>query len=360
MAGKPRSILVVFIVVVAASLVLLPRFFSGSGSPKSTNQGRPSRGGDLGVRGEIVHTETVDEKIATVGTVLPNEEVEIRSETSGKIDGVYFDEGSRVRKGDMLLKINDAELQAQILRARSRRALAEQQEARAREMFSQRLISDAEYDRAKSELDVAAAEEKVIEAQLDKTAIRAPFGGVIGLRYVSEGGYISPATRIAILQDNRQVKVDFSIPEKYAGRVREGDRINFTVPGSSRVRNGAIYALESRIEPTTRTLRVRALAPNEDGELFAGAFAKVEVLLGEKEALTIPAYALVPDLKGQKVFVYKGGKAVAQQVEMGTRTDERVEITAGLQAGDTLITSGVLQLRPGASVRLADEREETP
>lgn len=360
MAAKPRSILVVIVVIVVAFLLLLPRFFSGSRSPTSPNQGRGARGGALAVRSEIVRTEKLDERITTVGTVLANEEVEVRSETSGKIDGVYFDEGSRVRKGDMLIKIHDAELQAQLLRTKSRRALAEQQEARAREMFSQRLVSDAEYDRAKSELDVALAEEKVIEAQLDKTAVRAPFGGVIGLRYVSEGGYISPATRIATLQDNRQVKVDFSVPEKYAGRIREGDRINFTVPGSSRVFDGTVYALESRIEATTRTLRVRALAPNDDGELFAGAFAKVEVLLGEKDALTIPAYALIPDIKGQKVFVYKGGKAVPQTVEMGTRTDERVEITAGLQAGDTLITSAVLQLRPGASVSLAGEREETP
>jgi membrane fusion protein (multidrug efflux system) len=299
MAARPRSVLVVVIIVIVASLVLLPRLFSGNRSPRNATQGRGSRGGPLAVRTEIVRTERLDETIATVGTVLPNEEVEVRSETSGKIVGVYFDEGSRVQRGDMLVKIDDAELQAQLLRAKSRRALAGQQEARAREMFSQRLVSDADYDRAKSELDVATAEEKVIEAQIDKKSIRAPFDGVIGLRYVSEGGYISPATRIATLQDNRQVKVEFSVPEKYAGRIKEGDRIDFTVPGSSRVFSGMIYALESRIDPATRTLRLRALAPNADGALFAGAFANVEVLLGEKEALMVPAYALIPDLKGQ-------------------------------------------------------------
>jgi membrane fusion protein (multidrug efflux system) len=360
MAGKPRSIFVLIVVVVSVCLAVLPRLFSGDRSQRNAKQGRTSRGGALAVRTEIVRADTLAEKIATVGTVLANEEVDIRSETSGKIGRVYFDEGSRVQKGDMLVKIDDTEQQAQLLRARSRRALAEQQETRAREMFSQRLVSDADYDRAKSELDVAKAEEKVVEAQIDKTSIRAPFGGVIGLRYVSEGGYISPATRIATLQDNQQVKIDFSVPEKYSARIKEGDPINFTVPGSSRVYTGTIYALESRIDPATRTLRVRALAPNTDGALFAGAFANVDVLLGEKEALMIPAYALVPDLKGQKVFVYRGGKAVPQTVEAGTRTDQRVEITLGLQAGDTLITSAVLQLRPGAAVSLAEQGEAAP
>lgn len=358
MAGKPRSILVLVVVAIVVSAALLPRILSNDRSPRDADRGRGARGGALVVRTEIVHTERLDERIATVGTVLPNEEVEVRAEIAGKVDRVYFDEGSRVRAGNMLIKLNDEELQAQLLRARARRELAEQQESRVREMFSQRLVSDADYDRVKSELDVARAEERLIEAQIGKTAIRAPFDGVIGLRYVSEGGYISPATRIATLQDNRQVKVDFSIPEKYAGMVKEGDRIRFTVPGSSQTFGGMIYALESRIDPATRTLRLRALAPNDDGELFAGAFASVEVFLGERDALVIPTYALIPELKGQKVFLYRGGKAAAQAVDIGTRTDEKIEITSGLQTGDTLITSAVLQLRPGMAVRPAGEGAE--
>ena len=354
MAGRTKNILVFAGALIAGALVLLPRLLSVNPSEKGASQSRAARDGVFTVRTEIVRADTLDEKITTVGTVLPNEEVEIRSETTGKIDGVFFDEGSRIHKGDMLIKINDAELQAQLLRARSRRTLAEQQEQRVREMFAQQLVSQEDYDRAASELDVVKAEEKVIEAQIDKTAVRAPFDGVIGLRYVSEGGYISPATRIATLQDNRQVKIDFAVPEKYAGRIREGDRIDFTVPGSSRVFEGVVYALESKIDLATRTLRIRALAPNEDGAIFAGAFASIEVVLGEKDALMIPAYALIPDLKGQKVFLYRSGKAVSQEVDIGTRTEERVEVTAGLQAGDTLITSAMLQLRPGMAVRPAE------
>jgi membrane fusion protein (multidrug efflux system) len=324
MSAAWRNILIFVVIGLVLSLAIVPRLISNNRSPRRSNLPRAARDATLTVRTEIVRSETLDEKIATVGTVLANEEVEIRSETSGTIDGVFFDEGSRVRKGDVLIKIDDDELQAQLLRATARLALAEQQERRTREMFSQQLVSQEDYDRAASELDVVRAEVKVIEAQIDKTTIRAPFEGVIGLRYVSDGGYVSPSTRIATLQDNRQVKIDFAVPEKYAGRIDEGDRMQFTVPGDSRAFAGTIYAFDSKIDPATRTLRLRALAPNPDGAIYAGAFANVEVSLREKTALMIPAYALIPGLKGHSVFLYRGGGAVSQEVEIGERTSERV------------------------------------
>lgn len=352
---KTRTTVVLVCAVIALFALALPKLRPSDKSPN--NSGRPgaARGGVMTVRTEIVRSEKVSEKVMTVGTVLPNEEVEIRSETSGKIERIYFDEGSSVHRGDMLIQINDDELQAQLLRATARRTLAEQQESRARDMFNQNLVSQEELDRAASELDVVKAEVQLIAAQIDKTAIRAPFEGVIGLRYVSEGAYITPATRIATLQDDRQVKIDFSVPEKYAGVIKEGDKINFTTPGSSGSFTGMVYALESKIDLATRTLRLRAVSPNPDGALVAGAFANVEMVLREKDALVIPSYALVPELKGHKVFLYKNGKAAAQRVEIGIRTDEKVEIAGGVQAGDTLITSGVLQIRPGMTVRPADK-----
>lgn len=352
---KKRTAIVLVCAVVALFALALPKLRSSDKSANNSVRTGAARGGVMTVRTEIVRSEKLPERVITVGTVLPNEEVEIRSETSGKIERILFDEGSRVRKGDMLLEINDDELQAQLLRATARRTLAEQQESRARDMFNQSLVSQEEFDRAASELDVVKAEVQLIAAQVDKTAIRAPFNGVIGLRYVSEGGYITPATRIATLQDDHQVKIDFSIPEKYASVVKEGDKVNFTSPGSSGAFVGIVYALESKIDLATRTLRLRAVSPNPDGALTAGAFANVEVVLKEKDALVIPSYALVPELKGHKVFLYKGGKAVAQSVEIGIRTDEKVEISQGVQEGDTLITSGVMQLRPGMAVRPAEK-----
>ncbi len=353
MSTKPKGVFFLLGAVAIVALLALPKLFSSNRSEKDVGRPGAPRDRTVVVRIQTVTPELLEEKVMAVGTVLPNEEVEIRSEASGKIERIRFDEGSKVSKGDLLVKISDADLQAQLLRAQARLALAEQQEKRAREMFEQNLVSQEEYDRARSELDVVKAELQLTQAQIEKTEIRAPFAGVIGLRYVSEGSYVSPATRIALLQDIREVKVDFSIPEKYAGVVKEGDKINFYTPASTKPVGGTVYAIESKIDPATRTLRLRALSPNIDGSLVAGAFADVEVILREKTALMIPSYALVPELKGQKVFVCKSGKAVAQSVEIGLRTDEKVEITEGLQPGDTLITSGVLQLRPGMAVRPA-------
>jgi membrane fusion protein (multidrug efflux system) len=351
---KKKTTIVVVCIAAALGALALPKLRSSDKSPNTKGRSGVSRGGVMTVRTEIIRPEKVNDRIVTVGTVLPNEEVEIRSETSGKIEKIFFDEGSRVHKGDMIIKINDDELQAQLLRAKSRQALAEQQAARVREMFDQNLVSQEESDRAASELDIAKADVQLITAQIEKTDIRAPFDGVIGLRYVSEGGYITPATRIATLQDDRQVKVDFSVPEKYAGAIKEGDQVSFTTPGSAAPFTGVIYAQESKIDPATRTLRLRALTPNPDRKLTAGAFANVEVVLKERDALVIPSYALVPELKGQKVFLYKSGKVAAQSVEIGIRTEETIEISGGVEEGDTLITSGVLQLRPGMTVRLTE------
>ncbi|NUO83728.1 efflux RND transporter periplasmic adaptor subunit, partial [candidate division KSB1 bacterium] len=233
----------------------------------------------------------------------------------------------------------------------SRRLIESQEAERKRQLFEQKLASEEEYEIAVNQLNIVKADIIIIQAQIAKTEIRAPFDGTIGLRHVSEGSYISPTTRITTLQDNQPVKIDFTIPEKYAAAVKKGDRIGFTVEGVARKFEGTVYAVEARIDAATRTMHLRALSPNSDGVLIPGAFANVEVVFKEKETLAIPAFALIPELKGQRVFLYKNGKAESQSVEIGTRTDERVEVTQGLAPGDTLITSALLQLRPGMTVR---------
>lgn len=302
---------------------------------------------------EVIRAEQLGDRIATVGTVLPNEEVDLRSEISGKIEKIFFREGSTVRKGEVLVKIGDAELQAQLLRARYRQAIAEDQAERQRQLFAVQQTSQVEYDSAVNALNISRAEAQLIQAQLDKTEIRAPFAGLIGLRQVSEGSYLSPATPIAMLQDQRSVKVEFSVPEKYAGALEVGDEIHFAVQGVAQTFVGRVYALEAKIDQATRTLRLRALSPNPDGDLVPGAFAEIDIVLPEREGLTIPGAALIPELKGHRVFLCVAGKAVSQSVVIGARTADRVEITKGVQAGDTLITSAILQLRSGMAVRPA-------
>lgn len=328
----------------------------GSSSASKNNIAATSalRDQRMPVRIEVVQSEKLGNRILTVGTILSNEEVEIRSEISGKVEKIFFREGAPVSKGAILLKINDAEQQAQLQRTQYRLALAEEQAERQRQLFERRLASQAEYDIAINELNIVKAELQIIQAQIDKTEICAPFEGVIGLRYVSEGSYLSPTMRITTLQDFNPVKVDFTIPEKYAAAVKRGDKISFSVEGVARTFEGEVYAVEAKIDPTTRTLHLRALSPNPDGVLIPGAFANVEVVFKEKETLMIPSFALIPELKGQRVFLYKDGKAESQSVEIGSRTDDRVEITQGVQVGDTLITSGILQLRPGMAVRPAE------
>ena len=343
------------VIVLVVALVLL-KFTSSSGPPSKSSNSETGRDQSLPVQMIVVQSEKVEGKVTAVGTVLSNDEVDVRSQVAGQIQRIDFKEGGRVGKGQLLVKMNDDELQAQYLRAKSRLAIAEQQSDRQKQLFEKKFVSEEEYNIAMNELNVVRADAQLIRAQIDKTEIRAPFDGTIGLRFVSEGSYVSPATVITSLQDNSRMKIDFTIPEKYAHEIRVGDRITFTVQSRPERFEAKVYSMDSRIDQTTRTLRLRAFAPNPKGLLLPGSFAAIEVSMNERVALTIPAYALIPQLKGHKVFVCRNGKAESQPVEIGMRTDERVEIASGLQAGDTLITSSLLQLRPGAAVRPQESR----
>lgn len=355
MSEKTKKGLIIVGAILTLGALALPKIgtFQGNTNSKATSAAAP-RDSRLPVHLQVLQAEKLGDRLMTVGTVLANEEVEIRSESSGKVEKISFKEGGRVQKGEALLKIDDTELQAQLQRAQSRQAIAGEQAERQRQLYAQKLASEQAYKNAESELNIAKAEVQLIQAQIDKTELRAPFTGTIGLRYVSEGSYISPATRIATLQDYNVVKVDFTISEKYAAVVKKGDKISFVVTGAKRGFSGTIYAIEPKVDPATRTLRLRALSQNPNGVLVPGAFANVEIVLQEKQTLTIPSFALIPELKGHRVFLYKNGKAESQSVTIGDRSDERVEIAEGLQAGDTLITSGILQLRPNMPVRVIE------
>lgn len=335
--------------LVAVTALLLVRSCGDDGAD------RPSAaGGDqaITVRTLVVRPETVGTVVTTVGTVLSNESVEIRPQVSGQIRSISFSEGTTVRKDDLLVKINDDELQAQLVRARARLALGQQLAERRRQLFDKNLVSEEEYTTAVNELDMARAEIQLIEAQIARTAILAPFDGTIGLRSVSEGSTVSPSTLITILQDNSRMKIDFTVAEKYAAEIRPGDRITFRVQARPDLFVGRVYSVDARIDEATRTLRVRALADNPRRLLLPGSFATIEVRLRPRAAVTVPTYALVPELKGHRVFLFRGGRAASRTVTVDARSDTTVEITSGLRAGDTLLVSALLQLREGMPVRL--------
>jgi membrane fusion protein (multidrug efflux system) len=309
----------------------------------------------LRVRVHPVAASDLAERLATIGTVRANEEVDLVSEISGKIAAVHFEEGGTVAEGQLLLKIDDSEIVAERQRAVYRVELAERAEARQQQLLDDGVISSETYDVALGEVNVLRAELQLIEAQLEKTEIRAPFGGVIGLRWVSPGTYLSPQTKIASLHDLDPVKVDFSVPERYSGLMRTGEEIRFTVEGIDREFTGSVYAIEPSVDANSRSLRMRARSPNADGLLFPGAFANVDLAVRSVSGgLTVPAIAVIPELGGKKVFVYENGTAVPRPVTTGIRNDREVEITSGLEEGELVITTGLLQLQPGLEVEIDD------
>jgi membrane fusion protein (multidrug efflux system) len=351
-----RTLLLLFGAVVILVLVSSPRFrqlFSGSPEGESV-QTEETR---LPVEALVVRPQALSNKVLTSGTVLADEEVDLRSEVSGTVRRIAFAEGGRVRKGELLVKIDDSELRAQLKRLESERNLAADKERRRRELYSKQNISPEDYQVALNELNAVQAEVELYEARIAKTEIRAPFDGTVGLRFVSEGSYVTPAIRIATLQDARRVKLDFAVPERYASTIRPGLTIRFHLSGTDETFEGIVYAIEPKIDPATRSLLLRARAPNPRGHLVPGAFAEIELVVEEiPNALMVPTQALVPDLQGQKVYVVERGAAREQRVETGIRTDTQVQITAGLAPLDTVITSGILQIAPGLPLDLTEVR----
>jgi membrane fusion protein, multidrug efflux system len=298
-----------------------------------------------------VRPAKLSETVNATGSLLADEGVELQAETNGKVVSIRFTEGARVHKGDLLVKLNDADLVATHARAKYRKELAVLRERRIKQLLKQGVARQEEYDTALNELHVQDAEIDLAQAQIAKTEIHAPFDGVVGLRYVSEGSFVNAATRIATLQRLDRLKLDFSIPEKYAARVRVGNPIAFSVAGASTRIAGRIYALDPRVDASTRTVLIRAICPNPDGRLLPGTFANVTVTLAEvADALMVPAVAVVPGLEEKNVFVLKDGKAERRAVETGTRMENTVHILSGLAAGDVVITSGLQQIRPGQDV----------
>jgi len=348
-----KKILIAVIIFVILAIVLLPKIFSSEGNGTSAMGGRPDV--IVPVKAHIVSLESLSNSVFTTGTILANEEVELRSEISGKITRILFKEGSFVSKGDLLIKINDADLQAQLRRAESKVKLSEEKELRQRQLRDGNLISQEEYDNTLGELNVNQADYDLIKAQIDKTEIRAPFSGLIGLRSVSEGSYVTTANVIARLQNFNSLKVDFSIPERYFSSVQKGDELEFKISGSNQNFKAKVYAIEPKIDPGTRTLQIRAVCNAAYKELIPGAFANVELALKQTtNAILIPTVSIVPELKGQKVFLYKSGIVIPQIVELGVREATRVQVTSGLSEGDTVITSGILQIRPKSKVKISE------
>jgi membrane fusion protein (multidrug efflux system) len=357
MNKKLRTTLTILIIVFLSGIVFYPKYkpFLAKKLKRQNNVQEPVRQAQqkLNAVGYIIVPTHMSELIKSTGIIKPDEEVDLSFETSGKIIKINFTEGTRVKKGDLLAKINDLPLQAQLEKLQVQLKMSETKEFREKSLLDKDAISQESYDQIQTDVQSIKADINLIKARIFETELRAPFDGIIGLRYLSEGSYTTSSTKIAKLIKTKPLKIEFSISEKYASEVKVGFPITFSIDGSDKIFNASVYAIDPKIYMETFTIGLRALYPNKDEELRSGIFASITLELSKKDnAVAIPTEALIPEMEGEKVFIYKNGKAQSVKVNTGLRTESKIQITDGLKFGDTLITSGILQLRQNLPIVL--------
>jgi len=360
--------MIIALTVVVLGIILYPKFnhlFRSGGGVEATAapgpRGMRGSGQPLLATGYLISPAEMNELRYTTGSLVPDEEVDLAFETSGKVVGIFFDEGSRVKEGELLAKINDKPLQAQLLKLQAQKKLAEEREFRQRQLLERDAISQESYDQVSTELQSLQADIMLVEARIAETELRAPFDGIVGLRLISEGAFATTQTKIVRLVKNIPLKIEFSIPERYSGEVSPGFPISFMVDGIPKAFTAKVYAVDPKVDMETRAILVRALYPNTNEELKPGRYVSIRLLLSQIEnTVAIPSEAVIPEMGGEKVFVLKNGKAREVAVEIGLRTESHVQILDGLTFGDTLLTTAILQLRQGIPVQLDSLVISTP
>jgi len=298
----------------------------------------------------IAGVSSVTGSVEANGSVVANELVEIRPEINGRVTFLNLPEGGSVSAGAVLVKINDADLQAQKAKINVQLSLARKTEERLKKLLAVNGINQADYDAALNQVNSLEADLKIVEASLDKTVIKAPFAGVLGLRLVSMGAYVTPQNILTTLQQVNKVKVDFNLPETFADIVRRGTRVTVELADGMGKRSATVIATEPQVNTTTRNLKVRAQL--DGGNINPGTFAKITIGTGGNKRIVVPTSAIIPDARAKKIVLVKEGKGVYTDVETGQRMPGGVEITKGLNVGDSIVVSGVLYVRPGLPVKV--------
>ncbi|MEZ4772601.1 MAG: efflux RND transporter periplasmic adaptor subunit [Bacteroidia bacterium] len=351
---RPLIIILVVIVLLIAGKFL---FFASSSTPQSpTSQQRTASAsaGAIPVNIYLAKEEVTDNTVYASGTIVANEEVELKSEVSGRLIKLYFKEGSFVQKGQLIAKLNDDELVAQLKKLDYEEQLAKQIEARQKKLLDINAISKEEYDIAMNQVNTLSADKELLQVQLAKTAIRAPFSGRIGLKNISEGAYITPAVIIAQIIQTNPVKIDFPVPEKYASMIQNGQKVSFSIDGSENIFEATVLAVDPRVDEDLRTLMIRASYNNTNGRLLPGMFVRVTVPLGSEKSIMVPSEAIVPILKGKKVYLMKEGKATEAIVQTGLRNEKSVQVLDGISVGDSVIVSGLMTVKTNSAVTVKE------
>nr|WP_214446641.1 efflux RND transporter periplasmic adaptor subunit [Flavihumibacter rivuli] len=317
--------------------------------------GGPGKGNNMPIRveGFLVQPRTVSEKLEVPGSIIAFEATELRPEVSGRVTQINIREGQSVAKGALLVKLYDGDLQAQLQKLKVQLEIYEKTAQRQAELLKIDGISKQEYDLSVLQVNNIKADMELIKTSIAKTEIRAPFNGRLGLRNISMGAYVTPATLITNIRQEDQLKLEFTVPEKYSSKMAAGKNVSFTLEGLKNRMSAKVIATEEAVTEETRSLKVRAVVQGRSPQLIPGAFAKVEVDFGQdNNALLIPTQAVIPQARFKKVIVYRGGIAQFETVTTGIRDSTFVQITSGLNAGDTIVTTGLLSIKPESKLQI--------
>lgn len=350
------SIPVVLIIslIIYNSFLSKPELNDGKTTPAKSGTGGQKQGGagkSLPVSVYIAEFMSNEDGRMTMGTLMANEKVDVVSELSGRVIAINFAEGQFVKKGEVLIKLNDDELITQLTKAEFQYKLLEQRLGRQKILLEKDAVSREEYDKVLTEYNVLNQDIVQLKIRIEKMKIRAPFDGVLGFREISMGAFLQPGSKISTLVDIASLKLEFSVPEKYINSIKPGGNVVFTVEGMSNKFSANIYAIDPVVELKTRTVMLRARYKNTGSRIKPGMSAKVTInSTSGKENIYVPNQSVVPDVKGRSVWMLKGGKATLVPIQTGTRTADMLEVLSGVGIGDTVITTGLMQLREGISV----------
>ena len=331
----------------------------GACGSKSSKNDAPAAGGSrqqgpARVEGFVVKTQPYAENIEVPGSVIANEATEIHPEISGRIVQLNVAEGRQVSRGTLLVKLYDGDLQAQLKKLQVQLQIANTNEDRSSQLLKIQGISKSDYDASLLNVNNIKADMEIIRTEITRTEIRAPFSGKLGLKNISPGAYVTPTTIIAVINQTQQLKLDFTVPEKYTSQIKIGQVVKFTFEGGSKNYTAKVSATESSVSENTRSLKVRSLVQDHDATLLPGAFAKVMLSFDpDPNAILIPTQAVLPQARGKKVIRYDNGIAKFVDVTTGIRDSARVQILEGLKAGDTIITTGLLSTRPEGKIQIS-------
>ena len=334
----------------------IKRMLSTDQQSRGTVAAAPARGGAqsaLMVNATILTPQTITNTFRITGVLLPDEEVDLTFETSGRITDIYFREGTQVRRGDLLARVNDAPLQAELRRLEAQLPLAEDRVRRQQTLFERDAISQETYQAVSTQLATLRADMELVKARLRQTELRAPFDGNIGLRQVSEGTFANPQLVLARLTKISPLKIEFSVSENFVNYIRPGTPLTFTVESDLYRREAIVYAVESRIDRQTFSVFARAEYANRDHRIRPGQSATISIQLDQVEGtIAIPTIASIREMGRRIVYVYRDGRAHEVEILTGMSTAGSLQVIDGLSIGDTLLTTGAMQLRPNMPVTI--------